>query len=108
MPEVQVAHLFGRGFLDSLGAVPLDRWEGPLSSTQGVHLVRLTRRQPPRDPTFEEARASVRADWITARSKGYLEAAARLLPSYRIDVAPEVRRRLEGAPLLAPVLEQRR
>jgi len=108
IPEMQVAHLFGKGFLDSLAAVELGRWQGPLSSSRGVHLVRLTRRQPARDPGFEEALPAVRADWITARSKGYLDAAARLLPRYQVEVAPAARRRLAGAALLAPVLEARR
>jgi peptidyl-prolyl cis-trans isomerase C len=104
LQDMQVGHLFGKGFLDSLGGVALGIWQGPLSSLRGVHLVRVTRREPPRDPPFEEVAAAVRADWVTARSKGYLEAAAGLLPRYRIEIAPEVRRRLEGAPLLAPVL----
>jgi peptidyl-prolyl cis-trans isomerase C len=108
MSEMQVAHLFGKGFLDSLAAVELGRWQGPLSSSQGVHLVRLARRQPARDPSFEETLAAVRADWITARSKGYLDAAARLLPRYQIEVAPAARRKLAGAALLAPVLEAAR
>jgi PPIC-type PPIASE domain len=108
MTELQVAHLFGKGFLDSLAGLEVGKWQGPLSSTQGVHLVRLARRQASRDPPFDEARAAVRADWITARSKGYLEAASRLMPRYRIELAPAVRRRLEGARLLAPVLEAAR
>jgi hypothetical protein len=105
MPEVQVGHLFGKGFVDSLSQLPLERWSGPLSSTQGLHLVRLQARQPPRDPAFDEVRAAVRADWITARSKGYLQAAAGLRSRYRIEVDPAVRQRLQGAPLLAPVLK---
>jgi peptidyl-prolyl cis-trans isomerase C len=104
LQDMQVGHLFGQGFLDSLSAGAVGRWQGPLSSLRGVHLVRLTRREPPRDPPFEEVAAAVRADWITARSKGYLDAAAGLLPRYQIEVAPAVRRRLAGAPLLAPVL----
>jgi hypothetical protein len=108
LPEMQLAHLFGKGFLDSLGAVELNRWQGPLSSSQGVHLVRVARRQAARDPSFEEALPAVRADWITARSKGYLDAAARLMPRYQIEVAPAVRRKLAGAALLAPVLEATR
>jgi hypothetical protein len=105
LTDLQLAHLFGNGFLQSLPALPIGRWEGPLSSTQGVHLVRLTRREPARDPPFDEVAAAVKADWVTARSKGYLDAAASLAPRYRIAIAPDVRRRLQGAPLLAPVLE---
>jgi hypothetical protein len=104
MPEVQVAHLFGKGFADSLASVAPGVWQGPLSSTQGLHLVRLTERLPARDPPFEEVRPAVRADWLTARSKGYLQAAAGLLGRYHVEVTPEARPRLEGAPLLTPVL----
>jgi hypothetical protein len=105
MPEVPLGHLFGKGFLDSLTTLEIGRWQGPLSSTQGLHLVLLRERVPARDPSFDQVRPAVRADWLTARSKGYLEAAARLRPRYQVEVAPEVRRRLEGAPLLAPVLK---
>jgi hypothetical protein len=105
LPDVQVGHLYGKGFLDSLVALPAGAWQGPLSSTKGVHLVRVTRRQPPRDPELADVRAAVRADWITARSKGYLDAAAGLLPRYRIRIAPAARQKLEGAGLLGPLLE---
>jgi hypothetical protein len=104
MPEVQLGHLFGKGFVDSLASVALRSWQGPLSSTQGLHLVWVTERLPARDPPFEEVRSAVRADWLTARSKGYLQAAAGLADRYRIEISPEARRRLQGAPLLAPVL----
>jgi hypothetical protein len=108
MPALQVAHLFGKGFLGSLAGAPVGRWEGPLSSTQGLHLVRLERRQMARDPAFAEVQAAVRADWITARSKGTLEAAGQLLPQYQIHIAPDSRQQLTGASLLAPVLEAAR
>src|SRR6185369_10888443 len=34
MSELQVAHLYGPGFVGSLAGLPPGRWQGPLSSTQ--------------------------------------------------------------------------
>ena len=106
MSELQVAHLYGPGFVGSLATLAPGRWQGPLSSSAGVHLVRLQRRQPARDPSFAEVEAAVRADWMTQRSKGYVEAAASLLPGYEITIAAPVRQRLAGAALVAPLLQR--
>src|SRR6185369_8211942 len=102
LTDLQISHLFGNGFLQSLASLPLARWQGPLSSMRGVHLVRLARREPARDPPFDEVQAAVKADWVTARSKGHIDAAAALMPRYRIRIPEDARRRLEGAALLAP------
>jgi peptidyl-prolyl cis-trans isomerase C len=108
MTDLQVAHLYGPGFLGSLAGIAVGRWQGPLSSTHGVHVVRIERREEARDPTFEEAMPAVRADWITSKSKGYADAAAELLPRYRIELGPAVKARLAGAAQLAPLLRERR
>jgi hypothetical protein len=102
--DTQVAHLYGSGFAAALFAAPIGSWSGPIASNFGAHLVRVTRRDPERLPSFEEARPHVRADWLTAETRGVRAAAENLLPRYRIEVDPEIRDRLQGAPALTPFL----
>jgi len=56
---------FGREFAAALQALPVDgsRWQGPLRSDQGWHLVLVTAHAPQRDPQLAEIRAQVRDDF---------------------------------------------
>lgn len=69
-PASVVDGTFGSGFFDSLGGLPVDRWSGPVETTLGRHLVRVTERRPARLPPLAEIRARVEQDWradFTAR-----------------------------------------
>ncbi len=57
-----VAQVFGPDFAAQLATLqPSDNWQGPLSSTFGLHLVLFTDRSEARTPDFEEVRAQVLA-----------------------------------------------
>lgn len=61
---------FGMGFFESLGALPLGTWTGPVQTPLGQHLVRVTERGEARQPALAEIRARVEQDWradFTAR-----------------------------------------
>lgn len=102
--EMELSHLLGASFARAVSAAPEGRWQGPLSSTYGVHLVRVARRTPERLPPFEEVEKQVRADWLTVETRGERAAAAALAPRYQVVLPPELRRALDGAPALAPYL----
>ncbi len=106
--DTQVAHLYGSAFAQAVFAAPLGAWSGPVTSNFGAHLVRVARREPERLPPFEEARRHVRADWLTAETRGVRAAAESLLPRYRIELDRSVRATLDGAPALAPFLGRAR
>ncbi|MDH5215353.1 MAG: peptidylprolyl isomerase [Gammaproteobacteria bacterium] len=79
--------IFGRGFFGVLQALPTDIWSGPVTSSYGLHLVRITDSRPGRTPMLEEIRESVARDWdahraTTARKSVF----ARLRSQYRVFV----------------------
>ena len=62
----EVASLFGEPFVGSLNDLPVGRWNGPIESAYGAHLVRLRGRMPARVPELNEVRDAVRSEWMTA------------------------------------------
>lgn len=54
---------FGRGFAQGLQNLPEDAWQGPVRSGFGLHLVRISARQPGRLPDLAEIRDKVEVDW---------------------------------------------
>jgi parvulin-like peptidyl-prolyl isomerase len=65
-PE-QVAEVFGVKFAQELVRLKPDRWQGPLESGLGWHLVFVEAIAPGRTPAFEEVEAAVKAEWIEAQ-----------------------------------------
>lgn len=64
----QLARAFGQAFADAVASLPLDSWQGPVRSTFGVHLVRVSAIQPARAATLDEARAAVERDFAQERA----------------------------------------
>ena len=65
--EHEVDRTFGRGFAESLDALSLDQWEGPVESGLGVHLVRIEERVTGEVPPLSEVRDKVEAEWANER-----------------------------------------
>lgn len=59
----EVDRTFGGSFAEELSDAPLDEWSGPFASGYGLHLVRLTAREPARLPTLDQVREEVERDW---------------------------------------------
>ena len=104
--EVELAHLYGDAFARAVIAAPLGRWQGPIASRYGVHLVRTIERRAERLPPFEEVEKLVRADWLTVETRGQRAAAETLLPTYEIVLPPDLRAQLANTPGLAPILRR--
>jgi hypothetical protein len=104
--EVELAHLYGDAFARAVMAAPLGRWQGPIGSRYGVHLVRAVERRAERLPPFEEVEKLVRADWLTIENRGRRAAAETLLPTYEIVLPPDLRAQLASTPGLAPILRR--
>lgn len=90
-PASQVTRVFGLSFADALKSLPLGAWQGPLRSTFGVHLVRLSAVEPARAATLGEARAAVERDFVQARAarldaEQYQKLRARYV--VRVDATP--------------------
>jgi PPIC-type PPIASE domain len=63
----EVVKQFGEKFAARLGELPRDRWQGPVESGYGVHLVFVSETTQGRVPTLEEVRDAVRREWANAR-----------------------------------------
>jgi len=62
-----VARQFGAEFAAELFTLPLGRWQGPVKSGYGVHLVRVEGRIPGRPLPLAEVRDAVARDWTAAK-----------------------------------------
>ena len=83
----QIDDLFGEGFADSLTALELDVWRGPISSALGRHLVRVLQRTSETVPTFDEVRDRVTERILEERRRDNNEQAYREIEArYRIEL----------------------
>lgn len=64
-----VAAQFGAAFADALAALPVGRWQGPVESGYGLHVVKVAARAEGRPVPFEEARPRVVERWHDARQR---------------------------------------
>lgn len=83
--------LFGLEFADRVAAMEPGRWEGPVASSQGFHLVRVEARQPERIAPFESVWSRVRAEYQSEQQAAYLaETLAALRARYVVRIEPTV------------------
>jgi hypothetical protein len=87
VPASEVAARFGEGFAAKLGELPPSRWQGPVPSGYGLHLVFVGTRTESRAPALADVRDAVRREWTNVRR---LEANERffqeLLQRYTVTV----------------------
>jgi hypothetical protein len=67
MSQSDVARTFGEGFAKQLSAVEPGRWQGPIPSSFGVHLVFVDERTKGNLPPLDTVREAVQREWINAR-----------------------------------------
>lgn len=85
--RASIEQAFGGGFSDELLKVPVKEWAGPVSSSFGMHLVRVSARTDARSPVLAEVREAVVRDWTTAKRKAFeQERLDRLLKRYRVKI----------------------
>lgn len=67
--------IFGVGFSAQLSDRVVGQWIGPLTSTYGLHLVRIEQHAQPRLPTLAEIVDVVRRDWLAVHQSAANEVA---------------------------------
>lgn len=83
----EVAHLFGARFAAELFDRPGTGWQDPISSTFGVHLVRIDEYLPAQMPALEEIRPAVAREWTAEQRAAANRRFHRALRDrYEIDV----------------------
>ncbi|MCJ8269123.1 MAG: peptidylprolyl isomerase, partial [Psychrosphaera sp.] len=78
-----IGKTFGADFYTQLTNLPLQQWQGPLTSAYGFHFVRVKQRQPAIQPAFEAVADAVKADVLQAqrvqkRERGIADSIAKL------------------------------
>jgi hypothetical protein len=67
MPQGEAALTFGESFARQLAAVELGRWQGPVSSSFGVHFIFVDERTKGSLPPLDTVREAVQREWLNAR-----------------------------------------
>jgi hypothetical protein len=82
-----VTRLFGAEFAAQLGALPRERWSGPVASGYGLHLVRLRKADATTPVRLVDVRPQVESDWRTATTaRRQQEAYQALLDQYQVRI----------------------
>ena len=66
LPEGELVRLFGDKFATAVDGLPPGRWQGPVESAYGVHLVLVSERIAGRMPALADVRDAVRREWQEA------------------------------------------
>jgi PPIC-type PPIASE domain len=78
---------FGEAFEKQLAQITDDHWYGPVVTTYGAHLVRVTWREPPTRATLANARDFVTREWSRAHAAQMKEAFYRTLATrYTVQI----------------------
>jgi hypothetical protein len=86
---------FGKAFAAALQRLAVDasKWQGPIGSDQGWHLVLVAARAPQRDPALSEIRAQVRDDFRRDAAATRQEQAIQdVMSRYDVDIRPDLAR----------------
>jgi hypothetical protein len=67
VPASEVTKELGEKFTAKLAELPLGRWQGPIESTFGPHLVFLSQRTASREPALAEVREVIQREWMDAQ-----------------------------------------
>jgi hypothetical protein len=90
--EQAVSSVFGREFARRVFMVEPGEWQGPVESGYGLHLVRVTKKEPARLPEFGTVRGDVLTLWRQQRElKGREQYFAALLKKYDVILDESVR-----------------
>ncbi len=86
-PDWEIQRLFGKEFAANVFELAPGRWEGPVRSGYGLHLVLVREKAPGHLPELSEVRADVEREWLFARKKEMQEAMhKKLLERYTVVV----------------------
>ncbi|WP_152206899.1 peptidyl-prolyl cis-trans isomerase [Marinobacter changyiensis] len=86
-PAPAIDAIFGRGFHDALEPLTLGQWSGPVASSRGRHLVRVTDREDAQLPPLADIRDRVEAKWRASRAREMRESYGKaLLDRYDITL----------------------
>ncbi len=84
--EGDVRREFGRDFYPRIVSLPDNEWQGPVASSLGLHMVRITGRNDFRPAQLSEVRAKVENDWrVDQREQINAQAMENLRKRFQIE-----------------------
>ena len=96
--EDELARTFGTEFQKAVISLAVGKWEGPVKSGFGVHLVKITHREESRIPEWTDVRDRIAADLqFEGRKAAEDQFYAEVLPRYQVVCSEEVSALLAGA-----------
>ncbi len=88
--EEELGGIFGPEFARAVMALPAGAWAGPIASSFGQHVVRVTEHRGGHRPSLDEVRREVRRDWRDEQAKATAkDALARLRARYDVRIEGE-------------------
>ena len=86
MSAERIARTFGKDFRDAVLSLPVGKWEGPVESGSGLHLVKITSREESRIPELVQVQDRVITDMqYEGRKAAQEQFYAEVLPRYRLE-----------------------
>jgi len=86
-PSPVIERTFGNGFHVGLAELPVGRWDGPIQSGYGQHLVRVTERTDATFPPLSEIGDQVESEWRASEMRDMRESFAEaLLDRYSVTL----------------------
>jgi hypothetical protein len=96
--EQSISALFGEEFMNAIMNLEPGKWEGPIRSGYGLHLVRIDRREDSRIPEWTEVRGRVVTDMeYEARNAAKEQLFQEIAQQYQVIFDNDVRALVEGA-----------
>jgi hypothetical protein len=90
--EQTVANIFGKDFAASIFSIEPGSWQGPVASSYGFHLVRISERQAAQVRPFDQVRAQALDEWHrTQQTKVSEKFFAGLLKKYDVVVDQSIK-----------------
>ncbi len=87
LTDDRLGQVFGEGFGEAVMALAPGRWEGPVASSYGLHLVLVEVSRPARTPVLDEVREVVLREWQAAHRDDQSQAFYRELRArYRVEI----------------------
>jgi hypothetical protein len=84
-----IAQMFGDDFAAGVVAIPVGDWQGPIASSFGLHLVKVTGQEAGRLPALAEIRPQVEREWMNARRESMARKKLdELLKRYKVTIEP--------------------
>jgi hypothetical protein len=83
---LELAQLLGKDFSDRVFALAPGTWNGPITSSRGIHFVRVSEKHDPEQPTLDDVLWMIREDWLRAeREESRRRKLAEIRTRYRIE-----------------------